>query len=561
LLHDESATQNQKLGRASLIAHETAHMWFGDLVTMDWFDDVWTKEVFANFMAAKIVNPSFPEIDHDLRFFLSHYPSAYGIDRTEGANPIRQPLDNLLNAGTLYGAIIYQKAPIVMRQLERLTGEEPFREGMNEYLTAFSFSNATWPELIDILDKRSAEDLHAWSAVWVEEPNRPTITANVITDETRNIATVALEQADPAEEGRVWNQQLSVVLGWDDSAEVFPMYLNGPAVQVDDAAGRTIPQYVLAAGEGVGYGLFVLDSLSREYLLDHLESIAEPAIRAVAWVTLWDDLLDGRVPPGRFIERALAALAVEDNELVVPRILGYLQSAYWRFSTGQERLALAPRIETLLWDLIERAPSTSLKATYFNPYVSMALTAEGVDRILAIWGEEIEIPGLPLSERNYTSMAQELALREIGEAEGILTQQLERIQNPDRRASFEFSLPALSANPAVRDAFFESLKVPANREREPWVLSGLSFLHHPLRASSAEQYIQPSLEMLEEIQLTGDIFFPKRWLDATLGGHSTESAAHTVRDFLRSQRGYPPHLRLKILQSADLLFRAAEIGH
>ena len=93
LMLDESATQNQQLGRASVIAHETAHMWFGDLVTMRWFNDVWMKEVFANFMAAKIVNPSFPEVNHELRFLLSHYPAAYEVDRTPGANAIRQPLD------------------------------------------------------------------------------------------------------------------------------------------------------------------------------------------------------------------------------------------------------------------------------------------------------------------------------------------------------------------------------------------------------------------------------------------------------------------------------------
>src|SRR5512132_2791799 len=90
LLLDQSATQNQKLNRASVIAHETAHMWFGDLVTMRWFNDVWMKEVFANFMAAKIVNPSFPEINHELRFLYAHYPSAYDVDRTLGSNAIRQ---------------------------------------------------------------------------------------------------------------------------------------------------------------------------------------------------------------------------------------------------------------------------------------------------------------------------------------------------------------------------------------------------------------------------------------------------------------------------------------
>ena len=99
-----SATRQQLLARDSVIAHETAHMWFGDLVTMTWFDDVWMKEVFANFMAAKIVNPKYPDLDHDLRFLHTHYPAAYDVDRTAGANPIRQPLENLKDAGSLYGA-------------------------------------------------------------------------------------------------------------------------------------------------------------------------------------------------------------------------------------------------------------------------------------------------------------------------------------------------------------------------------------------------------------------------------------------------------------------------
>jgi aminopeptidase N len=130
-------------------------------------------------MAAKIVNPSFPEIDHDLRFFLAHHPSAYGVDRTDGANPIRQELDNLNEAGTLYGAIIYQKAPIVMTHLEQLIGEDAMRRGLREYLTEFEFDNATWLDLIAILDRLTNEDLETWSHVWVEEPGRPAVTADV----------------------------------------------------------------------------------------------------------------------------------------------------------------------------------------------------------------------------------------------------------------------------------------------------------------------------------------------------------------------------------------------
>ena len=183
VLLDESATENQMLGRASLIAHETSHMWFGDLVTMRWFNDVWMKEVFANFMAAKIVNPSFPKINHELRFLVANYPAAYSVDRTAGTHPIRQELDNLNEAGSLYGAIIYQKAPIVMRQLERLLGADQLQDGLRAYLKQFAFGNASWLDLVRVLDERTDRDLAAWSRVWVEEAGRPSIRTELDVDE------------------------------------------------------------------------------------------------------------------------------------------------------------------------------------------------------------------------------------------------------------------------------------------------------------------------------------------------------------------------------------------
>ncbi|MCK7496004.1 MAG: hypothetical protein MZW92_37410 [Comamonadaceae bacterium] len=104
LFLDESAGIRDELSRANLIAHETAHIWFGDLVTMKWFSQVWLKEVFANFIADKIVNPQFPDVNHNLNFLISHYPESYSVDRTAGANPVDQTLDNMKNAGTLYGS-------------------------------------------------------------------------------------------------------------------------------------------------------------------------------------------------------------------------------------------------------------------------------------------------------------------------------------------------------------------------------------------------------------------------------------------------------------------------
>jgi aminopeptidase N len=231
LLLDESATQDQMLGRASVIAHETAHMWFGDLVTMQWFTDVWMKEVFANHMAAKIVNPQFPAVNHDLRYLVDYYPTAYGVDRTAGTNEIRQPLKNLSEAGTLYGAIIYQKAPIVMRQLETLVGSDSFRDGLREYLRKYSFANATWPDLIAILDPRTEEDLAAWSQAWVGERGRPIITTELSLSDGK-IRKLAFTQRDPyPNRGVTWNQRIQVAIG-GPKITLLPVQLKGRRVEV-----------------------------------------------------------------------------------------------------------------------------------------------------------------------------------------------------------------------------------------------------------------------------------------------------------------------------------------
>ncbi|MGH7482013.1 MAG: M1 family aminopeptidase, partial [Longimicrobiales bacterium] len=558
LLLDETATQAQRLGRASLIAHETAHMWFGDLVTMEWFDDVWTKEVFANFMAAKIVNPAFPEVDHDLRFFLSHHPAAYEIDRSAGANPIRQELDNLLDAGSLYGAIIYDKAPIVMEHLERTMGEAAFRNGLRAYLGEFAYGNATWPELIAILDRRTQADLAAWSRVWVEEPGRPTIRATLARAED-GARTIRVEQHDPAGLGRVWPERLGIRVGAGDSVRALGLDLAGPSATVAVPPTWPLIEWLLPNGDGVAYGWFRLDPSTRAALLAGLETLPEPLLRGVAWVTLWDALLAGDIAPATLIELAIRAVPVESAELNVQRMLGDAGTAFWRFLDAAERERVAPRLEEMLWEGMLHAPAPTLQAAYFQAFERLALTDAAVRRLEGLWSGELEVEGLELSEQDRTRLAFALAVRGVPDAARILDVQAGAIENPDRRRRFDFIRPALSADSAARGAFFAGLADPENRAHEAWVVDAVGWLHHPLRAASAVPFILPALELVEEIQRTGDIFFPKRWLDATLGGHASPEAAAIVRAFLDGRPDYPPKLRQKILQSADELFRAAAI--
>ena len=553
-----SATKNQYLGRAGLISHETAHMWFGDLVTMNWFDDVWTKEVFAGFMGSKIVNPSFPEINHELRF-LSNYSSAYGVDRSLGANEIRQPLENLNMAGTLYGSIIYAKAPVVMKQLELLVGEKTFQEGMQIYLSNYAYDNATWPDLIRILDNLSKEDLTAWSKVWVDEPDRPVVEYNLVIDQDSLIQQLTLKQSDPKKKNRIWMQHLKVRLGYENSDIVLPVYLKDKAIKILEAEGMSKPNYILPNGAGVGYGYFKMSLLSRSFLLENLPEINDSYLRGIIWLNLWDDMLDGNIKPVDMIELCIKALKTENDILNTQRILARLNFTFWNFLTNDQRQLKADELESILRLHMNEAKTLTNRSMYFRSLRSMILTDNGYEWLKSIWMKTDSIKGLTLSERDYITIASELALRGKDDNQNILTTQLNRISNPDRKSRFKFIMPSLSNDLIVRDNFFEFIKKEENRAVEPWVQSAVAYLHHPLRSKESEKYIRPSLELLEEIQRTGDIFFPARFINATLSGHQSVSTSNIVNQFLEDYPNYSPPLKLKILQAADNLFRASII--
>jgi aminopeptidase N len=266
----------------------------------------------------------------------------------------------------------------------------------------------------------------------------------------------------------------------------------------------------------------------------------------------------------------MRALPREDTEQNVQLVSSYLDEAFWRFIGPNTRAKIAPGLERTLRAGLTRARSSSLKSTYFSAFRSIVSTPSGVAFLERVWRRQEKIPGLTLAEPDEATMALELAVRGVPKAQAILEEQRGRFQNPDRKARFEFVMPALSAAPATRDAFFESLSDVQNRRREPWAVEGLRYLNHPLRAAGAVQYVRPGLDLLLEIQQTGDIFFPKNWMDALLDGHSSREAVNAVREFLdahppadpaapTSAPVYPIRLRRIILQSADDLFRAPDI--
>ncbi len=551
LFLDNSATESRKLGRGKLIAHETAHMWFGDLVTMKWFSDVWMKEVFANFMADKIVNPSFPEINHNLQFVTNHYPSAYSEDRTAGTNPIKQQLDNLKNAGTLYGRIIYNKAPIMMRQLEAAMGEASFQEGIKEYIATYKDGNAEWENLVEILDSKTSIDMKQWSDVWVNQSGRPVLSDQITYGELGTITNFEVSQSAEDGSDKVWPQSFTVGLIYPDSVIEVQANITVRKTVLNEAHGLPKPDAIVYNYDGYGYGIFPITAET----IQQTTTIKDEVARAYAYINLYENVLGGKVNALEAVDLMKEGLKTENNELITRLITNQLRTLFWKYLSEEERSEVQQELEQSLISIINDDLPANRKKTLFGLFRSIAYSSTGQDTLYKIWNKETTIKDLKLNTDDYANMAMELCIYGHPKAEEIIQSTVASFKNPDKIERFKFLIPSLSNDAQVRNDFFESLRQAVNREKESWVLTAVNNIHHPLRHESSTQLLPTCLELIEEIQLTGDIFFPKRWLVSTIGNYSSEEAYTVLTTFLSDNPEFSPVLKRKLLQATDDLYR------
>ena len=541
-------TLSDELARTELIAHETAHMWFGDLVTMKWFDEVWTKEVFANHFAAWISEPLYPEVNHRLNRLRSFNTAALSEDRTEGTVSISQELPNLRYAGLVYGQIIYNKAPVMMEKLIEIMGCDVFREGIQTYLKRYAYSNATWDDLVGILDSLTTADLRGFSRAWVYEKGMPDITFR-ISGSRKDSLTVT--QTDPIGRGIVWPQSFGVTVSDGTQSAQIEVRMDAAEVTVPismSATANTAPLYILPNTDGRGYGRFILPKTSADWLLAHWSGIKDGTARFATLMNLQENYLAGLISARDWSRSILAGLETETDQLTASSLSGFLGWAIDDLS-GTDREA----VEQQLWTLAHTHPEKAVRTILMRSLPGRIYSDDLCDSLYSIWAGQSE----PLySESNYTSLAWELALRFPDRAEDILKTQRARLTDPDRLRRFDYISRALSPDESARDTLFHSLMKAENRRIEPWTASVLSYLNHPLRESSSIRYIRPGLDILEEVQRTGDIFFPRNWTGALLGSHRSPEAMLEVRQFLEDHPDYPALLRNKILQAAYPLLRA-----
>ena len=545
-----------RLRRAQLIFHETAHQWFGDLVTMRWFDDLWLKEGFANFMAAKATATLLPEFDA-WNAFRALKTSAYRTDVTRGTTAIWQPLANLANAKSAYGNIVYSKAPAVLRQAEFFLGEDVFRNAVREFTARHAFAAAAWSDLVRAFEHASGRPLQAWADVWVKRRGLPAVRVHWNADADGRLGDVTLSQHDVLDEHGLWPLRVQVVaVGIDGNETRLPVMLEGESARITGLEGRVAPRFVFANDGDFGYGIFLLDPASRAVLLEGIGDVRDGFLRALLWDALWESVREAELAPGDFLAVALRELPHEHDEVTVSGLLARIQTAFRWYLSNAQQAVIAPGVEAALRGQMLNAATPGLRITMFRAFIAVASTSSGRADLERLLSGELAIAGVTLTSNDRFRIIRRLLTLDSNGAAALLDAQSRADQSDDGRRE-AYASRAAQPDATTKHEYFEAF-LHDSRLAERWIEDSLVPFNAVEQQALTLDYLEPALRVLPELKRGRKIFFVNNWLAAFIGGQRSAEALSIVQAYL-TRPELEPDLRLKLLEAVDGLERTVKI--
>ena len=557
-VYRERPTLSQLLGREATIFHEVTHQWFGDYVTMRWFDDLWLKEGFATYLAAVMQADLNPSAQAWKTFYLRNKPAAYAVDASVGTTPVWQQLGNLDQAKSNYGAIVYNKAPGILKQLNYLVGDTAFRNGLRAYIREHAYGNATWRDLLGAVGSASHRSLAEWGANYIQRPGMPVITQRVRLRGGR-LPGLVLEQA-PARSlsgTAPWPIRVDVLLGYAGApAEHRAVELRGRSTAVP-VGGTRAPDFVFANAGDYGYALVRLDTRSVAWLETGIGTVRDDFLRAMLWGALWDEVRAARLAPVRYALMVLRELPRESDEQLVPVLLGRLSRAVTAYMSSEEQARLRPSLEqVLLAGANDAARSYGVRKNHLDAYVGLARSSAGLATLDALL-DSSAAAGAPLRAPTRWSVVTALVARGAPTANVRLAAESRRDSTTEgRRRAFvaEAARPDSTTKAQYWARYFGDRDL-----NEDWVTASLRAFHDPEHDELTRRYLIPALDSLPWIQRNRRIFFLGNWIGATVDGQRSASALSALDAMLGTRPALPRDLREKILQSRDELERTVAI--
>jgi aminopeptidase N len=325
------ATEAERMYRAETTLHEMAHMWFGDLVSPRWWDDLWLNESFAEYMGYLSVAEATRFDTAWTEFAVATKSGARAQDQLPTTHPIVADIPDVESVTLNLDAITYNKGAAALQQLVVWVGEDAFFRGIQNYFTAHAFGNAELADFLAALEKSSGRDLHAWARAWLETAGVNTIEVTV--DATEGVITSAtLKQSAPAEHPTLRPHRLRIGLydlggGGLKRRRAIELDIEDQATPIPQLVGERAPDLLLPNDQDLTYCKVRLDRRSVETLRHHLREIDDPLARALAWGNLWDMVRDAELRARDYVAMSLDNIDVEKDASTLGSLLNRTQSA------------------------------------------------------------------------------------------------------------------------------------------------------------------------------------------------------------------------------------------
>lgn len=443
--------------RVVTVLHELAHMWFGDYVTMKWWNDLWLNESFAEFTSTLATAEATEWHDAWATFCSGEKSWALNQDQLSTTHPIVAPINDLNDTYVNFDGITYAKGASVLKQLVAYVGRDKFFEGINHYLYRHAYSNATLNDLLTELEGTSGRDLKTWSAQWLEQAGINTIATDLHTAQDGTISELTLHQFAPTDHPVLREHRLAVGFYNEDEesgkvvrTDRIELDVAGEATTVTGAAGKPRPQFLLTNDDDLTYTKLRFDDESLAFATANLYRFDDALARAVIWLALWDMTRDGELAASDFIDTTLKLLSTETESTTFRYALACLSTTVWHYTDRTKRAAIAQHTAQALLDLAKQAPAGSdMQFQLISAYLTYGVEGDSAfaDTVRGLLSGSRVLEGLELDNNFRWSLVRALSSINAIDEEDI-QQELERKDTTENR---EFALAARAAR-ATADA-------------------------------------------------------------------------------------------------------------
>jgi aminopeptidase N len=494
--------------RVVTILHELAHMWFGDLVTMKWWNDLWLNESFAEW-ASTIATAEATEWTEAWTTFQAMEKSwAYRQDQLPSTHPVVATIDDLEAVKVNFDGITYAKGGSVLKQLVAWVGIDAFFAGVAAYFAKHEYGNTELSDLLAELEITSGRDLSGWSALWLETAGVNTLTPEIVTDATGVITSFAIVQSAVADYPTIRPHRLAVgMYEFRQSGDLFDgslvrthqmeLDVDGVRTDVPELVGTTKPALVLLNDDDLAYAKIRLDADSLAVAIDHLAQIENPLARAIVWGAAWDATRDGESSAGDYVRLALANIATETESTTIRTTLGQLGLVAKQYVAPVRRTETLTRVGDTLWTLAtEAAPGSDAQFQFVKFFAAYASTPEHAAALGALRDGSAPLEGLEIdTDLGWEILAGLVLFGAAGQTEVNAALAADNTSNGQQAAArASATIPTVEGKRAAFDSLIDSDALPNSIVRN--VTVGFLHVNDP---SVLEPLVEPYFAALNDI--------------------------------------------------------------